>query len=276
MSTITYKIGDPCVCRLCGSHFPDETEPDFCPICKDDRGLGFTPEGQPFSNLGTLRRSHHTINREEEPGLIGIGVEPRISANHRALLVCTDEGNVLWDCVPIIDDAAIGLVQELGGLTAIAVSHPHFYGAMVEWSRAFGGTPVYIHAADRGWVTYPDSAIIYWQGEQHELPGGLTLINCGGHFDGATVLHWPAGAEGNGVLLTGDPISVTPNRQVTFMYAYGNLIPLSARSVTRVVNSVEPFVFDRIYGGFFNARVDCDAKAVVERSAQRYLRALEA
>lgn len=107
------------------------------------------------------------------------------------------------------------------------------------------------------------------------LPGGLTLINCGGHFDGAALLHWPAGAEGRGALLTGDPIAVTLNRQVSFMYAYPNLIPLSATSVARIVKSVEPFVFDRIYGASFNAQVDRDAKAVVERSAKRYLRALE-
>jgi hypothetical protein len=42
-----------------------------------------------------------------------------------------------------------------------------------------------------------------------------------------------------------------------------------------VVEAVEPFVFDRIYGGWFGRRVPRDARAVVFRSAERYLRALE-
>ena len=30
-------------------------------------------------------------------------------------------------------------MNELGGIAAIAISHPHYYTSMVEWSRAFGG-----------------------------------------------------------------------------------------------------------------------------------------
>ncbi len=121
-----------------------------------------------------------------------------------------------------------------------------------------------------------DPAILYWEGETQSLRAGLTLIRCGGHFDGAAVLHWPAGAEGRGALLTGDPIAVTPNRHVSFMYAYPNFIPLSASKVRGVVASVEPFAFDRIYGGSSWARIEQGAKGVITRSMQRYLHALEA
>ena len=38
------------------------------------------------------------------------------------------------------------------GLRAIAISHPHYYTTIVDWSRAFGGVPVYVHADDREWV----------------------------------------------------------------------------------------------------------------------------
>ena len=83
----------------------------------------------------------------------------------------------------------------MGGISAIAVSHPHFYSSMVEWSRAFGGVPIYLHAADRQWVMRPDKGIVFWEGETRALGDGLTLIRCGGHFDGGTVLHWAGGAE---------------------------------------------------------------------------------
>ena len=265
------------VCHGCGSQFPDTDHPPItCPLCEDERG-GVLPRGQTWTTVEELRRSHGTNTREHEPGLLGIGVEPALFAGQRALLLETQEGNILWDCIPLIDDASVEAVRARGGLAAIAVSHPHFYAAMVDWSHAFGGIPIYTHAADRAWVTRPDPAIVYWEGETRKLPGGLVLIRCGGHFDGATVLHWPGGAGGRGALLTGDPIHVAPDRRhVSFMYAYPNLIPLSGTAVHRVVESIEPFSFDRIYGGWFWTRVESDAKAVIRRSAERYLQAVGA
>jgi glyoxylase-like metal-dependent hydrolase (beta-lactamase superfamily II) len=85
----------------------------------------------------------------------------------------------------------------------MAFSHPHFYGAMVEWSQAFGGAPIYIPAADRGWVQRDDPGIVTWSGAR-ELSPGVTLVQCGGHFEGSAVLHWADSAEGQGALLVGD------------------------------------------------------------------------
>jgi hypothetical protein len=61
---------------------------------------------------------------------------------------------------------------------------------------------------------------------------------------------------------------------VSFMYSYPNYIPLPADSVRRVVNSVEPFTFDRIYGAFPKMTVGTGGKDAVHRSAERYLRAI--
>ena len=265
----------PILCRLCGAHFPETESPEVCPVCEDIRGLGFTPHGGArIGTLSELQQAHSLEVREEEPGLVGIGMTPTFSAGQRALVVKTDEGNVMWDCLALINDEGIAAVRELGGLTAIALSHPHFYGAMVEWSLAFGGVPIYVHEADREWVTHPDPNIVFWKGATQPLPGGITLINCGGHFDGATVLHWPAGAEQRGALLTGDPIAVTTDRHVTFMYAYPNYIPLNASAIQHIVASLAPFDYDRIHGGWFGQRIPHDAPAVVARSAERYLAAI--
>ena len=46
----------------------------------------------------------------------------------------------------MLDSATIALINGLGSLKAIAISHPHFYTTMVEWSRAFGGIPIHLHA----------------------------------------------------------------------------------------------------------------------------------
>ena len=112
-------------------------------------------------------------------------------------------GNLLWDRVPLLDEATAGRVKELGGLAAVAVSHPHYYTAMVEWSHAFGKVPVHLHKADERWVMRPDPVVKFWEGRVKELFGGLTLVNTGGHFEGFQVLHWPGGAAGKGVLLSG-------------------------------------------------------------------------
>ena len=109
----------------------------------------------------------------------------------------------------------------MGGISAIAISHFHCYSSMVEWSRAFGNVPIYLHASDRQWAMRPDNSVVFWDGEIRELLEGLTLIRWGGHFDGGTVLHWASGAGGKGALLTGDILQVVQDRRhVSFMYSY--------------------------------------------------------
>nr|MDQ3081614.1 MBL fold metallo-hydrolase [Gemmatimonadota bacterium] len=158
---------------------------------------------------------------------------------------------------------------------AIAISHPHFFTSMVEWSRVFGGAPIFVHGDDRAWVMRPDAAIQFWTGETVDpLPGsGLTLIRCGGHFPGSCVLHWPEGAGGDGALLTGDTIQVVSDRcWVSFMYSYPNLIPLGPNAIRGIVDAVAPYDFKRLYGAWSGHVVASDAKAAVRRSAERYLK----
>jgi glyoxylase-like metal-dependent hydrolase (beta-lactamase superfamily II) len=262
------------LCRTCGTQYPvAEQPPEHCPICEDERQyIGW--KGQEWLTLADLQKDHRNEIREEEPGLVGIGTTPSFSIGQRALLVQTPQGNVLWDCLPLIDEATITRVKELGGISAIAISHPHYYSTVVEWSKAFNA-PVYLHAADREWVMRPDPAITFWEGETYPILGGLTLIRCGGHFPGGTVLHWPAGAEGRGVLLTGDIINVVQDRRyVSFMYSFPNLIPLPASAVRKVSAAVAPFVYDRIYSAWWDKVTRQDAKEAVRKSAERYIAAI--
>lgn len=198
-----------------------------------------------------------------------------MAIGQRALLVRTGEGNVLWDCLPVLTDAGRERLDALGGVATIAVSHPHFYTGAALFAEALGAR-VLLHAADRRHVTHPSERIEFWEGERLPLPGGVTLIRAGGHFAGGTVLHWAAGAEGRGALLTADIIRVIPDRRyVAFLYSYPNQIPLPAREVERVGAAVEPFAFDRLYGGWPGAVVETGAKEAVRRSVERYRRALE-
>ena len=147
---------------------------------------------------------------------------------------------------------------------------------MVEWGECFSAQ-IFLHAADREAVMRESPRIHFWEGTTLPLWDDLTLINCGGHFEGGTILHWPAGANGKGTLLTGDIITVVEDRRyVSFMRSYPNFIPLGAAAIRHIVAAVEPFAFDQIYGGWWKANILFDAKAAVARSAERYLRAIGA
>jgi hypothetical protein len=263
------------ICTTCGTQF-DETDhpPPACRVCADERQyVGWN--GQQWTTLDALRRSHRNVVHLEEPGLYGLGMEPSFAIGQRALLIRQPKGNVLWDCTALLDEALIELIRGIGGISAIAISHPHFYTSMIEWAGAFD-CPVYLHAADRQWAMRPNSAIEFWDGETRQIGGGLTLIRCGGHFAGGTVLHWPEGAEGKGVILAGDILDVVQDRRwLSFMYSYPNLIPLSAATVRRIVKAVEPFAFDRIYSAWWGKVIVTDAKSALDRSSQRYVAALE-
>jgi glyoxylase-like metal-dependent hydrolase (beta-lactamase superfamily II) len=264
------------VCRTCGvQHAPSARPPSRCAICEDERQY-LPADGQQWATLADLRADGHTIEvRELESGLTGIGADPRVGIGQRALLIQTTDGNVLWDCLGLIDAAGIAAVRARGGLHGIAMSHPHFYGVCVEWSQAFDGAPIYVPEADRQWVMRPDPAITYWREAVQPLPG-LTLVQCGGHFAGSAVLHWPAGANGAGAIMTGDTIAVAADRRyVSFMRSYPNDIPLSRTHVRRIAAAVRPYRYDRIYGGWWDRVIDRDAAAALDRSVERYVRWIE-
>lgn len=258
------------ICATCGVQHADTAQPpEVCAICSDERQ--YVPAGgQRWTTLTELAAEHRSDLRALEPGLLGVGVSPAMAIGQRGLLVQTPAGNVLWDVPGFVDGAAIERVRQLGGLAAISCSHPHFYGVQLEWSQAFDDAPIFIPEADERWVRRPGAAVTLWSGSASPLPG-VTLVQCGGHFPGSAVLHWAEGAEGRGVLLVGDTITVTPDtRFVSFMRSYPNMIPLPERDLDGILAALTPYSYDRIYGGWWDRDVHSDAMAAVARSAGRY------
>lgn len=258
------------ICATCAVQYPvTDSPPAACPICEDERqyvGWG----GQRWTTMAELAADHAVSIREEEPDLFGVGVEPSVAIGQRALLVRTPEGNVLWDCIPLLDDAARQRITDLGGISAICMSHPHFYAANVEFAEAFDA-PVYVPRADRQWIQRPSDRISLFDDEVALLPG-VTLARIGGHFDGAAVLHWAGGSEGRGALLTGDTITVVQDRDwVSSMWSYPNLIPLDEATIRDIARRVERFPFDRVYGGWWGRVVVRDGPGAIRRSADRYI-----
>jgi hypothetical protein len=263
----------PCfICVTCGSQHAESAEPPAsCATCLDERqyvGL----KGQQWTTIEALSETHELELREEEPGLVSVELRPDFGIGQRALLLVHPAGNVLWDCLPLVDQGAVETIAELGGLSAIAISHPHFYTSFAEWSAAFDGVPVYLHNDDGAHVRRPDPAVTYWAGDTYPLAEGLTLVRCGGHFEGSTLLHWAGGADGNGVLLSSDTLKVGLDRaSVSVMRSYPNLIPVGPAAIARLRSSIEPLVYDRIYGAWPGHHVVRDARAIVARSLDRYV-----
>ncbi|MBV8791445.1 MAG: MBL fold metallo-hydrolase [Pseudolabrys sp.] len=259
------------LCTACGTQYPSsEKPPAQCVICEEERQY-VPPTGQGWTTLDQLKVTRRNSFRQYEPGITGIGTEPQFGIGQRAILVQTPHGNILWDCIAFLDEATISIIKGLGGIKAIAISHPHFYTTNMEWSRAFNA-PVYLHAADKMWVQNPHNDIEFWTGNTETLLPDVTLIRTGGHFPGGTVLHWGKGANGKGVVCAGDILAVTTDRKwVSFLRSYPNWIPLSAHEVEAIGRAMAPYQFETLYGHYFDRIIPTNAKTVVEKSVQRYL-----
>jgi hypothetical protein len=238
-------------------------------LCLDERQY-VGHDGQRWTTSEELARTHRNRIEELEPGLVGIGIEPDFAIGQRALVV----ERLVWDCVSLLADSTVEWFGAYGGVDSIAISHPHFYTAMVEWAGRLDAR-VLLHDADREWIMRPSPRIELWSGERLEISPDLTLVRVGGHFAGGTVCVWDGGAGGRGALLSGDIATVVPDRDwVSFMWSYPNLIPLPAREIRRIRSVLEGLRFDRVYGGWWDRVMAGGAHDKVLRSADRYLRAL--
>ncbi len=264
---------DLVLCATCGVERTGEL-PEFCPICDDERQyLPVDPvsgrEVQHWTTLGAETEAGRRIEIVElEPGLWGL-TSDGVGIGQQAKLIQTSAGNVLVDVPPHIDGESVKRVRELGGISAIIATHPHMYGVQVAWSRAFDDAPVFVSGADRGWLGRTTERIVVWSGKRELLPG-VVASQPGGHFPGSVVVRF-TGADGLGVLLTGDTVAVTARRHtVTLMRSYPNKIPLSAAVVRRVADHVLAYDFDRLYDNFTGV-VDADAHQAVADSAELYI-----
>src|SRR5437870_1572712 len=139
------------ICVQCGTQLGETAQPPSrCLICDDERQF-VNHDGQQWTTLEHLVSEHHNRFEDEAPQLLGIGTEPEFAIGQRALLLQSDGGNLLWDCISLLDDKTIAEVSARGDIRAIAISHPHFYSSMVEWAEHFDAQ-IFLHAADREWV----------------------------------------------------------------------------------------------------------------------------
>lgn len=259
------------LCRACGTGYDDTAgAPAQCKICEDARQ--FVPStGQQWLSLSALNATHQNKWQWHLPGLLSLQTVPAFAINQRAFILQTPQGNILWDCLANLDRATLELVQAIGGLSAIAISHPHYYTTMQAWAAAFSA-PIYLHADDSQWIMQESDWIRPWQGDSLDLLPGVQLLRLGGHFAGGCVLHW---SQHKGVILSGDIIQVAPSAdRVSFMWSYPNMLPLSAGAVETLMARLEAVQFTQLYGAFEAREITEQAQQSVRDSAATYLRCL--
>jgi hypothetical protein len=262
------------VCTTCATQYAAaDAPPATCGICTDDRQhVGW--DGQTWTTHAELASTLHQ-RIEHDGDLLGIGVVERFAIPQRALLIETDVGNVLWDCVGVVTRAAIDEIERLGGIDLIAISHPHFYSAMVEWSDAFGGVPILVHEADRGWISRPSPAIACWRGDDHVLSPTVRLLHLPGHFPGSSALHWAAAPGDRRVLLSGDSLHVAGDRRhVSVMHSVPNFVPVGPRVIHDLRARLDGIAIDDVYGFTWGLNIIGDARAAIDESFDRYLVAI--
>ncbi len=258
------------ICTTCGTQFAPNQRLNVCPICADERQyVGW--QGQRWTTHETLSE-RHSSRVEFDDGVLGIGVTPSFAINQRALLLQTNAGNILWDCVSLVTTDAVSKIRSLGGIDLIAISHPHFYSSMLEWSHEFGAAPIMLHEADKQWVQRSDRQILYWGGDYCQLSSDVTLLRTGGHFPGSTALHWATGPRGQGALFSGDSPQVAMDRRhVAFMHSYPNAIPMRNEDVRHIERLLSDYSFDDIYGYTWGRNIIGQAGESIRASVARHL-----
>ncbi|EEU48972.1 uncharacterized protein NECHADRAFT_103278 [Fusarium vanettenii 77-13-4] len=254
------------VCVTCGTQFPtdDRSKVKTCHICDDPRQ--FVPaSGQSFSTLEELGKTHRNefTPCPADSRLTFISSTPKLAIGQRAILIQTPEGNILWDCISLLDEETISRIQALGGLRAIVISHPHFYSTHVQWARAFG-CPVYLSAEDARWATMASAHQIPLASTETEVVSGVKAIKLGGHFPGSMVLLFDgrlliadtlmttaSGVGGWEVDATGTSRSKPPGlNSFSFLYSIPNFIPLNLDEMSRMWGILKKYEFRATYGGF--------------------------
>lgn len=262
------------ICATCGTRYATaKNSGDECFICNDERQY-VLESGQHWTSYDTIAADHSIHISERAERLYDLRIMPHFAIGQRAFLVLSESGNILWDCLPLLDEATVAFIQSKGGLKAIAISHPHYYSLMTVWAQVFD-CPIYLHEADKQWMMDHDDHVHSWPGNGFALWDGLQLVHTPGHFAGSIVLHAPHHGQA-GTLLTGDSLFVGRNRkQVSFMYSFPNYIPLPASDVRLIHGRINQLSFDSMYSAFDGLNIDTGARAIYEASVIRYLQTVD-
>ncbi|KAF1932429.1 uncharacterized protein M421DRAFT_54336 [Didymella exigua CBS 183.55] len=274
-----FESGDLAICDVCGTQYDVSllSPPKECRVCLDPRQ--YVPaHGQTWTSLNDSQatqknefktdehdpRIHYITTAPLTPAELSPGLSDstttrkQLGIGERAILLQTPHGNVLWDLIAFLNQETINFINEKGGLKAIVISHPHFYTTHLEWASQFK-CPVYVASDDAEWLNRKDLHGVrkLYKGAEEIVPG-VTVIQCGGHFDGSSVLHWEKKlfiadtmmSVPSGFFNAAQPAAHPLTASFSFMWSYPNMIPLPPAKIHGIWKALRAFEFEETYGGF--------------------------
>jgi glyoxylase-like metal-dependent hydrolase (beta-lactamase superfamily II) len=256
------------ICITCGTYYPTGQTPELCITCLDERQY-IPATGQGWTTPEQLTRNHSIKVKKLQEKLYELEINPIFAIGQRALLVLSENGNVLWDCIPLLDELIIEFIKSKGGLKAIGFSHPHYYSNMNEWAETFD-CPIYIHNNDASCIVNKGRHVKLWQGDEIALWNGIRIINIGGHFAGSSILHVPF-LSTEGTIICGDTLFLSPGKKhFSVMYSYPNRMPLPLHEMQRVKKRLDSIPFDAFYGYQNLQNLTENVKEIFTESMKRY------
>ncbi|EFY95756.1 metallo-beta-lactamase family protein [Metarhizium robertsii] len=268
------------ICTACGTQFTssDRSVVKTCHICDDPRQY-VPPSGQSFTTHDEVAKKHRNefTTYAGDERLVSITTTPKFAIGQRAILIRTPRGNILWDCLTLLDPETINHINQLGGLKAIVISHPHYYSTHVQWGQAFN-CPVYIASEDKVWTTMDSGHQVLVDHVETKIQDtGAVAIKLGGHFPGSLVLLFdgrlfiadtlmttPAGMGKWEVDGTGAARAKPPGlNSFSFLWSIPNYIPLSVEELARMWGILKRYEFKSTHGAFLP--MDIEDEAVKQR-----------
>jgi glyoxylase-like metal-dependent hydrolase (beta-lactamase superfamily II) len=264
------EYNDKIICSTCGTQYNEITpKSEGCPICNDDRQ--YVPAmGQAWTSLPLLKKNYSNTITKIYDNLYEIRTTPKFAIGQRAFLIITPGGNILWDCIALLDQPTIDFIKSKGGLKAIVFSHPHYFTTMNVWADEFD-CPVIIHKYDEEWIFQKGNKITLWSGIEKQLWDGISIINIGGHFPGSSILRVPFFSP-EGTIFCGDTFQIgTSKKHISVMYSYPNYIPVSLAEIKRIKKQVDQIRFDTVFGAFDNQQILLTGKELLQSSLKKYV-----
>jgi hypothetical protein len=256
-------------CSTCGTQFTNAIYiTKDCPICDNDRQF-IPPNGQSWTKWNDLNINYSNNINELVPNLFEIRTSPRFALGQKAFLIITPNGNVLWDCVSLLNESTIEFIKSKGGLKAIIISHPHFNASMSDWAEAFE-CPIYIHQNDQEFILSKSKYIQLWNGDEKELWDQMKIKLIGGHFPGSCILIVPFLSKGDTILCSDTFWIAKNNKYVSVMYSFPNYIPVKISEIQRIKRVMKEVQFDQLIGSFDNQLLNANAKEILHASFDNY------
>lgn len=257
------------ICLICGTCFPPSTQPpQVCQLCAGKQQL-VLGEGTDWTTEEELiQNDFHNVMNFEEHNLWSIRVRPSFASSQRAFFFHSDRGNVLWDCLSLLDKETVEKLEDLGGIHTIILSNPHFQTGVCKWAERFDAE-VIVHESDVEFLVEQPRRLKTWTGEYYQLQDEFKLVRIGGSFPGSSVLVWQAGAEGKGCMFTGDTLFVTKDQcWISFLDSNQHVV-WKISEIQELGQKLSAYVFDRIYGAWPNRTIDSNGNEVVSQSVKR-------